>query len=111
MSFFSKRQPAPLIEISVLCKAWQEEGVWNATTEDLPIAVFGHTFEQARDNLQDAIFSHLEAAQETGRLEQMAKELLQRARERSFTLAEMPSDHVMMKMRAAVQDHRVVALT
>ena len=95
----------------MLCKAWQEDGVWNATAEDLPVAVFGHTFEQARHNLHEAILSHLEAAQESGMLERVARQLRQRALEHSFTMAEMPSDHVMMKMRAAVQDHKVVALT
>lgn len=111
VSFLSKKHPMPVVEIAVLCKAWQEDGIWNATTEDLPIAVFGHTFEQARHNLQEALFSHLEAAQEMGTLQQLADELLQRARERSFTMAEMPSDRVIMTMRAAVQDHKVVALT
>jgi predicted RNase H-like HicB family nuclease len=108
---FSKKHPTPVVEISILCKAWQEDGVWNAVTEDLPIAVFGATFEEAQHNLHEAIFCHLESAQETGMLDQLAKELRQRAIERSFTLAEMPPDRVMMKMRAAVQDDRVVALT
>ena len=111
MRLFSKKHATPVLELSILCKAWQEDGVWNAVTEDLPVAVFGATFEQAQNNLHEAIFAHLETAQETGMLEQVAKELRQRARERSFTMAEMPSDHVMMKMRAAVQDDRVVALT
>ncbi|MGO9211234.1 MAG: type II toxin-antitoxin system HicB family antitoxin [Terriglobales bacterium] len=111
MSLSSKKQPTPIIEISVLCKAWQEDGVWNAVAEDLPVAVFGNTFEQARDNLHDAILSHLESAQEMGTLQLVADELLRRASEWSFTMAEMPPDHVMMKMRAAVHDHMVVALT
>lgn len=56
-------------------KAWQEDGVWNAEIVDLPVVVFGDTFEEATENLADALCSHLKAAQELGALDEIIASL------------------------------------
>jgi predicted RNase H-like HicB family nuclease len=50
-----------VLEIPVLARLWWEDGVWNGEAIDLPIAVFGDTFEDAVAHLQDAVMSHLES--------------------------------------------------
>ncbi len=52
--------------ISILCRFWSEDGVWNGLAKDLPVAAFGQTFEEARRNLSDALLSHLQSASELG---------------------------------------------
>jgi predicted RNase H-like HicB family nuclease len=53
--------------VSILCKFWLEDQVWNGIAEHLPIAAFGHTFEEAKENLEGAILSHLEALRDAGK--------------------------------------------
>lgn len=50
--------------MSILCKFWSEDGVWNGVSEDLPVAACGQTFEEARRNLSDALLCHLQSASE-----------------------------------------------
>jgi predicted RNase H-like HicB family nuclease len=52
--------------------------VWNGVAEDLPVAAFGQTFEEARRNLSDALLSHLQSACELGKLPEMMSLLQQR---------------------------------
>ncbi len=49
------------MSITVLCQYWEEDGVWNGVIKNLPIAAFGQTLEQAKDNLRDAFDSHVAA--------------------------------------------------
>lgn len=49
-------------------RAWQEDGVWNAAIVDLPVVVFGESFEEASRNLVEALGSHLKVAAELGSL-------------------------------------------
>ena len=56
------------IEIPVLCKFWREDQVWNGIAEDIPVAIYGATFEQAQQHMQDAILGDLESLQQLNRL-------------------------------------------
>ncbi len=49
------------MSMTVRCRYWEEDGVWNGVVKDLPIVVFGQTLEQAKDNLRDAFHSHMTA--------------------------------------------------
>ena len=49
------------MSVTVLCQYWEEDGVWNGVIKNLPIAVFGQTLEEAKDNLRDAFHSHMTA--------------------------------------------------
>jgi predicted RNase H-like HicB family nuclease len=64
-----KTSPEIVVEIPVLCRVWEEQGVFNGIAEDLPVAVFGKTHEEAQSNLRDAIISHLEALGELHKLQ------------------------------------------
>ena len=66
--------------IPVFCKIWEEDGVFNAVAEDLPIAVFGKTHEEAQKNLGDAILTHLEALMELRKLDEAIEHLRFEAR-------------------------------
>jgi len=68
VSLFTKTRKVK--QFPVLCNLWQEDGVWNGVADDLPVAVFGATFEEAQANLCQALMSHLEALQEVGKLEE-----------------------------------------
>lgn len=63
--------------VPLLCRFWEEDGVWNGIAEDAAVAVFGETFEEARRNLRDAIECHLEAAVENGELKSIVDRLRQ----------------------------------
>jgi predicted RNase H-like HicB family nuclease len=52
----------------VLVKFWPEDGVWNASAMDIPVAVFGETFEEAQHNFEDALTAHFETLADAGQL-------------------------------------------
>jgi predicted RNase H-like HicB family nuclease len=55
--------------IPVLCRFWREDGVWNATAQHLPVAVFGQSFEEASKNLADALTTHFQSLDDAGKLD------------------------------------------
>jgi len=52
-------KPAKTME-DVFCRFWEENGVWNISAVNLPVAVFGKTFKQAKDRFWDAVICHLQ---------------------------------------------------
>lgn len=99
-----------VLAIPVLARLWREDDVWNGEAVDLPIAVFGSTFEATVGNLQDAIMSHLEALQEIGKLEETAHILRACARNHRVSLDEMGSNQPFVKFNAGLQNHKVVCI-
>lgn len=79
-----KSRKATEIRVTVLVGFWQEDGVWNASALDLPVAVFGTTFEEARAHFEDAIVSHFETLCELGRIEKTIKHLKRAEEGRKF---------------------------
>jgi predicted RNase H-like HicB family nuclease len=55
-----------VMNLPALCRFWREDGVWNASAVDLPIAVFGDTIEEAQSNMSDALTAHLNALNRLG---------------------------------------------
>ena len=49
-------------------------GVWTAECQELGTATFGDTFEEAKDNLEDAIAAHLNTLEDVGECERFFKE-------------------------------------
>ena len=83
--------------------------MWNAVAEDLPVAAFGQTFEEARRNLSDALLSHLQSASELGQLPETIRHL--RAREHDFLpVDEIPLNSPLLKILIAVKDREFLAL-
>ncbi len=99
-----------VLEIPVLARLWREDKVWNGEAVDLPVAVFGDTFEAAVANLQDAVMSHLEALQEIGKLDETAHILRACARNHRVSIDEMGSNQPFVKFNAGLQDHKVVCI-
>jgi predicted RNase H-like HicB family nuclease len=65
--FGKKELEKPYLAIPILCRFWEEDGVWNAAAHDLPVAVFGKTLQQAKKHLNDALMAHFEALHELGK--------------------------------------------
>jgi predicted RNase H-like HicB family nuclease len=99
-----------VLEIPVSLRLWQEDGVWNGEAADLPIAVFGETFESAVENLHQAVMSHLEALLEIGKLEETAHILRACARNHRFSLDEMGSNRPFVRFNAGLQNNKVVCI-
>jgi predicted RNase H-like HicB family nuclease len=98
------------VEIPVLCRIWEEQGVFNGIAEDLPVAVFGKTHEEARSNLKDAIISHLEALRELHKLQPVVEHLRNQARETHLSPRELPRDESLFRFSAAIHDSQILAL-
>lgn len=105
-----KRSANVSIEIPVLCRFWQEDDVWNGTADDLPVAVFGRTFEQARSNMTDAILAHLESLRDLHLLDETIKSLRQKNHERPLPVHELPLNQMFTRISATLQDRRIAAL-
>ncbi len=111
MPLLNKKASAKVsIEIPVLCKFWQEENIWNGIAEDLPVAVFGATFEDVQRNMRDAILTHLDALQQFDRLMDTVKLLRKKSRERYLSEMDIPLNQTLMRMSATLYDNRVLAL-
>ena len=108
--FGEKEQVRETVQIPILCRFSKEDDIWNGSAEDLPIAVFGETFEQAKSNLSDAIIAHLQSVQEVGNLQATIEYLRGCAKDRRFSLEEMTFDQPLVRFNAALQDHRITAL-
>jgi len=87
VSILSSRQSPPSpeeITVTILVRFWQEDDVWNASAWDLPVVVFGTTFEQARANFEDAILGHFETVCELGQIKETIQMLKDVEAQRSF---------------------------
>jgi predicted RNase H-like HicB family nuclease len=98
------------IQIPVLCKFVKEDDVWNGYAEELPVAVFGSTFEEAQKNLVDAVLAHLETVQEHGNIEETIEHLRCCARARRITIEEMAFNQPLVRFNAAIHDRQITAL-
>lgn len=98
--------------VPILCRFWFEDGVWNGVAEDLAVAAFGGSFEEAMANLRMAIESHLESVLEAGEVGDVVKHLEQRAKEYGFlSLDEVSPRSPLVKMLVAIRNSQLVAVT
>jgi len=96
--------------LPVLCRFWQEDGVWNAEAAHLAVAVFGSTFEEAQRNLQSAIVSHMECWVEAGRADQIVEQLRAQSHEQ-LKVEDISPDSPLVKIQIGMQDDHVIALS
>jgi predicted RNase H-like HicB family nuclease len=96
--------------ISILCRFWSEDGVWNGVAEDLPVAAFGQTFEEARHNLSDALLCHLQSASELGELQEIIRHLKERKHD-FLPVDEIPLNSPLLKILVAMKNREFLALT
>lgn len=99
-----------VVEIPVLLRFWEEDGVWNGEAVDLPVAVFGKSFEETTRNLQEAVISHLETLKEIGTLKEAVDALRMCARQHRVSVDEMALNQPMVRFNAGLQDCHVVAI-
>lgn len=99
-----------VLEIPVLLRLWKEDDVWNGEAVNLPVAVFGDTFEATVGHLHDAVMSHLESLQEIGKLEETVHLLRSCARNQRVRLDEMGSNQPLVRFNAGLQNHKLVCI-
>ncbi len=108
----TKRTEQNGVAIPILCRFWFEDGVWNGTAEDMAVAVFGSTFEEAMSNMRAAVGSHIESVMEAGEIEDLIRHLQERAKEYGFlSLDELSPSSPLVKMLVAIRDREVIAVT
>lgn len=94
-----------------LCRFWEEDGVWNGVAQDLPVAVFGETLDEALDNMKAALESHFAAVSRAGEAERTLEHLKARAAEYGWlSLNDLSPDAPLVKFLAAVRNHELVAV-
>lgn len=103
-------QPAMSVAVPILCKFRFEDGVWNGVAEDLPVAVFGNTFEEAKENLRSAIESHIESVLESGEVMPLIQHLQERGRE-YLSVDEISPGSPLVKMLVAMKNREIVSVT
>lgn len=108
MSFRGEKRLSVSQEIPVLCKFWQEDGVWNGSAQDLPVAVFGETIEEAKKNLGEALICHFHALHEIGKIEKVTSDLCRLASER-LSFDEMSNNELFWKTTISGEVCEVVA--
>jgi len=96
--------------LPVLCRFWQEDGIWNATAAHLAVAAFGDSFEEAQKNLRNAIMAHIECWAEAGKADQLVALLRDQSHEQ-LALEEISPDSPLVKMQVGMHDDQVIALT
>lgn len=97
----------PAICLNVLCRFWFEDSVWNGVAQDLPVAVFGDTFEQAKANLLDAVICHLQAASEVGKLDQTISALQQKEHD-LLPIDEIPPNAALVKIPVVMNGSEIL---
>lgn len=93
--------------IPILCKFWQEEGLWNGIAVDLPVAVFGDTFEEAMTHMRDALVCHLDVLNQSGKANETEEHLREKAHDYGFlSMDEVSADSPMVKMLVAMKNRK-----
>ena len=59
--------------VTLVVKFWEEDGVWNAAAEDLPVAVYADSLTNALAKVREAVLEHVNLSHELG----FSKELIQ----------------------------------
>jgi predicted RNase H-like HicB family nuclease len=72
------------VELPILVRLWEEDGVWNVSAFDLPVAVYGNTFDEARTNFEEALDAHFELLVEMRRAKEVVADLRAAALDRGF---------------------------
>ena len=105
--FGSKELEKPSFAISILCRFWEEDGVWNAAAHDLPVAVFGKTFQQAQKHLNAALKAHFEALHELGKVQDTIERLRRIAHDQTFrvNVEAMRDNEILSKVPTRVPDY------
>ncbi|MCU1310936.1 MAG: hypothetical protein JWO20_2061 [Candidatus Angelobacter sp.] len=93
--------------LPVLCEFWYEDDVWNGEAKDLPIAVFGNTFEEAQAHMRDAIQGHIESAIELGEFSEVLKTVSKAVSGRRLSIDDLQASHPVVKMSVEVKDKQV----
>ena len=72
------------VEVRILARLWEEDGVWNVSSFDLPVVAFGKTMTEAQRSFEDAMETHFEGLQHINKLQSTIQKLQDLERERDF---------------------------
>lgn len=110
MNFGAAKKAESYTMLPVLCRFWQEDGVWNAEAAHLAVAVFGDTFEEAQKNLQEAVVAHIECWVAAGKAEELVAQLRAESHEQ-LKVEDISPDSPLVKIQVGMQGGHVVPLT
>lgn len=100
------------IIVPILCRFWLEDEIWNGVAVDLPVAVFGESFEAALSNLKSALKCHMEVVFESGKAAEIINHLQEKRREYGFlSMDEISEDSPIVKMLVAMKKPELLAVT
>ena len=103
------RPNSKAVVVPLLCEFWHEDGVWNGVARDLPVAVFGKTFELARKHLVEAVRGFMESVIKHGELAATLA-LLRKAERHGLSVDEIPVSRPFLKLSVEVRDRKSVAV-
>ncbi len=103
-----RRNSKPVI-VPILCEFWHEDGVWNGVARDLPVAIFGKTFELARKHMADGIRGFMQSAIKDGELPDVITRLRKAERQR-LAVDKIPVSRPLLKMSIEVRNRKSVAV-
>ncbi len=102
------RNSKPVV-VPILCEFWHEDGVWNGVARDLPVAVFGRTFELARRHMNDAIRGFMQSVIKHGELEAVITQLRKAARQQ-LSIEKIPASRPLLKLSVEVRNQNSIAV-
>jgi len=102
MRFVPNKQQKANTTLAVVCRFWEEDGVWNGGADDLSVAVCGDTFEQAMEHMKDALQSHVESVFQSSR-----KDLGELKHRTSINLDEIAPSSPIVKLLVTINRQQV----
>ena len=94
---------AATVSLPIICEFWHEGKVWNGEARDLPIAVFGDTFEDAQAHMRDAVQGFMESSLEGGDMPEVVA-LLEKAARRSIKPDQLSAKRPVLKISVELKN-------
>ena len=91
--------------VQVLAGGWSLE----RGAEDLAVAVFGKTIEEAMGSLRAALESHMESVEEASQVEEIISYLQAEVRD-FMSLDELPAGSPLVNLSLAMKNQKIVAV-
>jgi predicted RNase H-like HicB family nuclease len=104
------KKASEITEVAVFVRFWEEDGIWNASAVDLPVAAFGKNLKEAKNNFGDAIMTHFDTLQELGKLEEVVRQLRRKPEDCKAFAENITSDEFVSKFKAPLRRDHELAL-
>lgn len=103
MPFLSKKKQLIETDIALFARIWEEDGVWNISGIDLPVAVFGDSLEEAKTHFKEAVVAHMDALIELNLIESVLAELHEK-HQKCRPVDCLPNEQPIIKLTGRMRD-------